>query len=48
MAISAFVALEIDLGVVQQRLVARQRAFGQIELNLIRPRIDLGQDLALP
>ena len=47
-AISAFVALQIHLRVVQQSLVVRQCALRHIQLNLIRPRVDLGQDLALP
>ena len=42
----ALVALQIELRVIQQSLIARQRAFGQIQLNLIRPGVDLGQDLS--
>ncbi len=41
------VALQIDLGVVQQSLVVRQRGLSHVELHLIRPRVDFGQNLAL-
>ena len=41
------VALDIHLRVVQQRLIVRQRRLRQLELHLIRPRVDLGQDLSL-
>ena len=40
------VALEVDLRVVEQRLVLRQRGLRRLELHLVRPRIDLGQHLA--
>ena len=42
------VTLQIHLRVGQQSLVARQRGLRQIQLNLIGPRVDLDQDLALP
>ena len=40
------VALQIDLGVVEQSLVVRQRTLSQFQLNLIGPRVDLDEDLA--
>ena len=40
------IALEIDDRVLQQRLVFRELAFGLRELDLERPRIDLGEQLA--
>ena len=39
------VARQIQFGVVQQSLVVRQRSFRQIQLNLVRPRVDLDDGL---
>ena len=41
------VALQIDLGVVQRRLVLGELAFRLGQRDLIRARIDLGQEIAL-
>ncbi len=40
------VAIDVHLGVAEQRLVVRERGFREFELNLIRSRVDLGEHLA--
>ena len=40
------VALEVQARVLEQRLVARELPGGQRELDLERPRIDLGEEVA--
>ena len=41
------IALHHEIRVLQLGAVARQRALGLVQLNLERPRVDLGQHLAL-
>ena len=41
------VARQVHLGVVELRLVARQLSLRLLQLHLERPRIDLGQQVAL-
>ncbi len=44
---SAFITFQIELGVVEQSLIARERGFGKIQCGLIGARVDFEKHLTL-
>ena len=46
-ASSVCIAIQVDVRIIQQRLIANRFAFGLIDDGLVGPRVDLDQRFAL-